>query len=59
MVYTEDEGKEIWCPMASNSNNQKCKGSECAAWRWKTKKTNFNPKGYCGLAGTIELESPE
>lgn len=59
MIYTENDAKDVWCPMASQSDSQNCKGSKCAAWRWKTRKTNFQPKGYCGMAGAIELESPE
>lgn len=62
MIYTEDDAKGMWCPMnpCSNQHNQNCcKGSKCAAWRWKTVQTNFKPKGYCGLAGAIELETPE
>lgn len=57
MIYTEEEAQDIWCPMAPNTLH--CKGSKCAAWRWKTRQTNFKPKGYCGLAGAVELENPE
>ena len=58
---TEDEAKTKWCPHAltvsepvgfgalriKQTNDGKCIGSECMAWR----KINMAGDGYCGLAG--------
>lgn len=59
MIFANNEAQTKWCPMsAAQAENEGCKGEHCAAWRWKTKKTNFPPKGYCGLAGPVELDHP-
>lgn len=60
-MHTEDEAKQLTCPMklrADNSQtngagiaNSRCEGSQCMAWRWvvsSQEETHY--LGFCGMA---------
>lgn len=57
-MYTEEEAKNKWCPMAqiaagaeSAKNANLCDASGCMMWRWEDAPMTSKPTGYCGLAG--------
>ena len=49
-----EEAQNYICPMSFGSaNEKKCRGGECAAWRWTEPKFGSvqSRRGYCGMAG--------
>jgi hypothetical protein len=61
-MYTEEEAKWLWCPMArvgspegfAHNENGACIASKCAMWRWENlagHTPNTDMLGYCGLGG--------
>ena len=67
-MYTEDEARKKWCPMAAqyhDSTEQACLSGGCMWWVWDTectaKKTahpgdpdtvEYDGKGHCGATGS-------
>lgn len=58
MSLSEEEAKEMWCPMMQRSSvGNRCIASYCIMWRWANRNEMVSPeywKGYCGLAGKPE-----
>lgn len=48
-----EEAQNYICPMSMGGNEKKCKGGECAAWRWDEPKFGSvqSRRGRCGMAG--------
>lgn len=68
MLLTPDEAKTKWCPQRPMRSRQSeydcCMADGCAAWRWAavgaptangTVDYRKSDKGYCGLAGRLEI----
>ncbi len=63
--YTEEQAKRHNCPLVARDINEstRCIGSACMAWRWTehlfdgpdSYVSEPGPKGYCGLAGPLEI----
>jgi len=53
MNHSEEEAKELWCPMAAatSDKSQRCLASGCMAWRWSTYQDSDDKilLGVCGL----------
>lgn len=53
-ILTEEEAKKKLCPFSlngefQNTENYKCFGSKCMAWRWVYEDKAGRPNGTCAL----------
>lgn len=55
-MHTEEQARELWCPMVQPDDSDDfapilCVASRCMAWRWGVQEGDPRKVGYCGLAG--------